>query len=592
MLTLPLEGVDVSADTDISVLDSILGPSRKELAPELSEDEFFELFSAHKILRDFQLDPDEIASGQIGTKDSNKNGSDGGIDGFYLFANGKLVREVADAEGAKKNLTKNVSVDLVLIQATTHNGFTLDRITRLKDTCDDIFSLNLEPKDFSEQYNPLLLDAIDRFRTLYRILASRYPTYSLSMFYVTKGDIRTVSDTLRGTANDIGKTVHNALPRFENPQFHFIGARQLIDLASKPPKLDFSLQCSGVVSSKRQGGYAGFVSLAEFLNFIITEDGQLRTTLFESNVRDYQGEIAVNEAIGNTLLNKGTEDFWWLNNGITIVAEKTIGETRQIQLTDPQIVNGLQTSQKIFDYYTDRPNDAKNDSRELLVRVIQAPNVESHDAIIRATNSQTSIPAPFLWATGQIHRDIESYFRSNDLYYDRRKNSWRREAIPFDKVVGITELAQSVASVIRQEPDHARARPGRFFSTKARHKAIFADVYGLDLYVVCSHLKKKAASFLKRVEADKSHRNNLLFYLLMTSVCIALRTSKPRDTKKIGKLKIDSIGDEIFQKSLDIVRPIYKKYGENDKAAKGTEMIDDLKEELKARYDVKRKAGK
>src|SRR5690348_1392133 len=170
MLTLPLEGVDVSADTDISVLDSILGPSRKELAPELSEDEFFELFSAHKILRDFQLDPDEIASGQIGTKDSNKNGSDGGIDGFYLFANGKLVREVADAEGAKKNLKKNVSVDLVLIQATTHNGFTLDRITRLKDTCDDIFSLNLEPKDFSEQYNPLLLDAIDRFRTLYRIL--------------------------------------------------------------------------------------------------------------------------------------------------------------------------------------------------------------------------------------------------------------------------------------------------------------------------------------------------------------------------------------------------------------------------------------
>jgi hypothetical protein len=393
------------SDTDVTVLDSILGPANTELASHLKADEFFELFSAHKILRDFQLDPDEIDSGQIGTKESNKQGSDGGIDGFYLFANGKLVRATADAENARKTLKKGVIVELVLIQTSVHLGFPLDRVTRLKDTCEEIFSPNIEPKDFTEQYNPLLLDVVERFRALYQALSNRYPTYKLSMFYVTKGDTNTISDVLRGTSQDIGKSICALLPRFETPEFHFVGARQLIELSSKPPKLDFTLKCSGVIPSQKAGAYVAFMSLGEFLNFI-TENGQLRTALFESNVRDYQGNVIVNEAIESTLQHRGAEDFWWLNNGITIVAEKAVGETRQIQLTDPQIVNGLQTSQKIYDYSLLKPDAARTDPRELLVRVIQAPDVQSHDAIIRATNSQTAIPVPFLWATSQIHRDI------------------------------------------------------------------------------------------------------------------------------------------------------------------------------------------
>ena len=152
--------------TDVIVLDAILGPAKRELAPLLPDDEFFELFAAHKILRDFQLDPDDIDSGQIGTKQSNKNGSDGGIDGFYLFANGKIIRDTTEAENMRKILKKNVMVEIVLIQASTHAGFTLDRLTRLKDTCEEIFSLNIEPKNFTEQYNPLLLDLIERFENL------------------------------------------------------------------------------------------------------------------------------------------------------------------------------------------------------------------------------------------------------------------------------------------------------------------------------------------------------------------------------------------------------------------------------------------
>ena len=272
-----------------------------------------------------------------------------------------------------------------------------------------------------------------------------------------------------------------------------LAPESLLNSPANHAKLDFTLKCSGTIPSQRPGGYVAFISLGEYLNFIV-DGGQLRTSLFESNVRDYQGKVIVNQAIEETLRHHGAEDFWWLNNGVTIVAEKAVGDARQIHLTDPQIVNGLQTSQKIYDYSVENPEGAKSDSRELLIRVIQAPTTDSHDAIIRATNSQTSIPIQFLWATNQMHRDIENYFRSKDLYYERRKNSWRREGIAFDKVVGITELAQAVASILRQEPDQARARPGRFF-TKKNHNAIFASKYKLDMYVTCALLKESGCVF-------------------------------------------------------------------------------------------------
>lgn len=328
------------------------------------------------------------------------------------------------------------------------------------------------------------------------------------------------------------------------------------------------------------------IPINEYLQFI-TSDDQLRTSLFESNVRDYQGNVAVNEAIENTLLHPSAEDFWWLNNGITIVTEKATADMKAITLSEPQIVNGLQTSQKIFDYFLSNRPKAESDGREILLRIIKAPTVESHDAIIRATNSQTTIPQAYLWATSQIHRDIESYFRSKELYYDRRKNSWRREGFPFAKVVGITELAQSVAAVLRQEPDHARARPARYFAKKY-HSTIFASKYKLDMYVVCARLKKQATLFLRGVEKDKEHRNNLLFYLMTTVACVSLKTRKPRD-KKLAEWNLGTVDDATFQKALDIVRPIYRRYGRNDKAAKGAEMVQELRTQLHTMFVPKRR---
>ena len=48
----------------------------------------------------------------------------------------------------------------------------------------------------------------------------------------------------------------------------------------------------------------------------------MNISIFESNVRDYQGNTDVNEGIAASLGTASSEDFWWLNNGVTVLATK------------------------------------------------------------------------------------------------------------------------------------------------------------------------------------------------------------------------------------------------------------------------------
>jgi hypothetical protein len=577
-------------DSDIPVLDMLLEKKKEIVAKEMSSAEYFEMFAAESILRDERVDPNDLESGLMGTTDRQKNGTDGGIDGFYIFVNGKIIRDLVEVSDYASSLLKNIIVNVVILQASTEQGFNISRLTRLSDTIEDIFSLNRPLSSFSEQYNESLRDAIERFRLLHESLLLKNAEFRASYFYITKGDTAKINNDIRGTARDIEQKTPKLLATIKEAKFEFVGARQLIELVKAPTKLDFALRCSNSITLPSSSACVALVPLKEFLGLITNDKGELRASLFESNVRDYQGEIGVNEEIGKTLEKRDSgKDFWWLNNGITIVAQGVGGTSTQVTLNEPQIVNGLQTSQKIFDYFVSNPDAKSFEARNVLVRMIPATTADIHDSIIRATNRQTSIPAAHLWASMQIHSDIETVFSGSGMYYDRRKNSWRRENTPFVNVVGITELAQSVASILRQEPDHARARPARYFNPK-NHGKIFSPT-NIHAYVPCARIKKLAALFLKENEPETSHRNNLLFYLLTASVCVFLKTAKPTN-KKVSGIDINRFDERIFTRALEIVRPIYERHGADDKAAKGTEIVLELKAELVKLYPHKKQTRK
>lgn len=155
------------SEAHIAVLNSILEEANK-LSPEIDNPaEYFEYFAAKHILRDYGIDDDEIRFGLVGQslsddkvqRSSYARASDGGIDGFYLFLNGVLVRDIEQAEDAKHH-KRNIKVDVVLIQATTERGFRIDKILRLKEASENIFSVERNPEQFTEHYSEGLLDAI------------------------------------------------------------------------------------------------------------------------------------------------------------------------------------------------------------------------------------------------------------------------------------------------------------------------------------------------------------------------------------------------------------------------------------------------
>ena len=88
--------------------------------------------------------------------------------------------------------------------------------------------------------------------------------------------------------------------------------------------------------------------------FLSDGKGNLIRGLFDANVRDFLGKTEVNDAIWATLENLAVEeDFWWLNNGITIVASTADQKGKKLALTEPLLVNGLQTSNVIFSFMND-----------------------------------------------------------------------------------------------------------------------------------------------------------------------------------------------------------------------------------------------
>ena len=209
---------------------------------------------------------------------------------------------------------------------------------------------------------------------------------------------------------------------------NFVTADQLMDMYNTDSEISVNLDLADQPISLSENEYISLVRIGTYFNFITDDNHNLRKSFFEANVRDYQGHNSVNSSIANTLKGTGSEDFWWLNNGVTILSSDIkLITNKSLQVVNPEIVNGLQTSREIFNYFSDKIENIDKDKRNILVRVIKPEDEESRDNIIFSTNNQTSIPKSSLRVTDTIHLQIEMFFKNHGLYYDRRKNYYKNQ---------------------------------------------------------------------------------------------------------------------------------------------------------------------
>ncbi|HLO87312.1 MAG TPA: AIPR family protein [Nostocaceae cyanobacterium] len=551
---------------DILILEQILTEKKQIVSPNMAEPDFFEVFVADQLLKNYDLSHEEIESGIMG------KGDDGGIDAMYTFVNGQLIVEDTDLTHYKKD----ISIELFIIQLKTSKTFTEETIQKLEDTTLDILNISKNLSEFI-LYNQELLQIAGYFQKAYRGLVAKFPRLTISYFYATKGDTTEIHPKVKERVNKLENAVKSLFPKVEF-NFKFEGARELIKLADNNPSnsLQMRLLENPITTT---GGYSCLVLLYEYYKFITENKDILRKYIFDSNVRDYEGDVEVNQDIRKSLANKTSEDFWWLNNGITIIADKGQYSNKILTLENVQIVNGLQTSMEIYTYF--KNNKSELDERSVLVKVITTEDTASRDKIIKATNRQTAIPPASLRATDEIQRDIEKFFLSHDLYYDRRKNFYKNQGKPKDNIISITYLAQAVMSIVFREPDVARSRPSSLLKTQSVYEKIFSKSYPIGVYLTSVLLMKKIDIFIKNLSGISSdERNNLKFY---TAMYVAIdKIGKSNYTvEEVEKLDVKSIDQVHLSQSIENVRQIFNELRETtqksaDVIAKSKDFVEEI----------------
>jgi hypothetical protein len=536
------------------------------------EDDFFEFFAASQVLKDFALSDEEIENGICG------GALDGGCDAIYLFADGMLRDENILPFDTPK---KDISIEFCIIQAKNSTTFGEDTIMKWKTTCENLFNMENHFDLLQDRYNKKVRNLFDLFRKIRISMVRKSPKINIKLFYVSKGidihpNVQRQSDEL---LEMLKKIISNPSV---NISFKFITADILYELADKRIDNDFVLKFTvNPLTNDTSDFFIGTVKLVDYYKFITDENGELLRYIFEANIRDYQGNVAVNKDIQDTLENPSNENFWWLNNGVTIIGSSAKLVTgKEILIHDPEIVNGLQTSTEIYKYFSQILNKQMDDPREILVRIIVPENDDSRDKIIFSTNNQTQIQKSSLRATDTIHRQIEMSFKTRDLFYDRRKNYYKNMGKKASQIISLPFLSQCLISVLLQSPNSARARPSTLLTDDETYKQLYPQNQGLDGFYNIAFIGRKVDSIIKSIAKYQiTQKSDIKFYVIYAVFAKVLKKEKIT-IKDAASIDLSLFSDELIIDTADEVFSLYTQLGGNDKIAKGADFITLLKKQL------------
>lgn len=564
-------------DNDIIVLNSILEQKKSDLAQELLDYEFFEVFSFEQVLKNFDLSYDELEAGRTSSSD------DGGVDGFYFFINEELIEEKINPDDYKKN----VILDLFIIQSKTSNGFRETVFDRFIATSQDLFDLTKDMNVLRNIYSDQIIDKAILFRESFLGLASRHPKLRVHFIYASKGNTRNINPSLVNRCNLLTEVTNNFFNDVD-VNVKLVGARELLDLSRIEKTYTLSLTFIENVLSTGSDNYVVLSRLGDYYDFVTNEQSNLRKYIFDSNVRDFQGYIEVNKDIDDTLENEDYLDFWWLNNGITILASRATVSGKIITMDNVQIINGLQTTTCIYNYITrklltEEAYEVMGQKRSILIKIIIIGDEKAQDRIIKATNFQTYIPPASLKATERIHHNLEDFFKEHDWYYDRRKNYYKNIGKPIGKIISIPFMAQCIMTIMIKEPHSARAKPSSLVKNESVYSKLFNENINPSFYLFCAQTIRKIENELKKDIGDFKYQEKTNLKLHISMVAMMKATGKfDYSIEDVESLSIDRIDEQLIFDATSITIQLAREYMERndtslERLAKSKDFVEYIK---------------
>jgi len=381
-----------------TLLTRIFEAWHRDNLPDADGGGAFEVFASELALRSYGLNLDEVTAGVVG------GGQDGAVDSVYVFFDDTLVdedSEVVLSESKPSSFSQGRSLELWVVQAKRTASFSESALDKLENTLRRVLDLD-EPLDsFSQLYNPTLLTRFDLFRRAWEKLLVRRPRLGMNVVYATPGDTRGITPQVEAKVIALRHVLSKQVPD-ARISVELLGSSELLARYNERPSYALPMRYQEAATS--DDSHIALVTLRDYYNLIVDENGRLRRHLFEHNVRDYEGNVSVNLEIRRSLNSAVSPEFWWLNNGVTILCSAATSAGKTYSLSDIQIVNGLQTSHEIYEAL--RPGSpAEADARMLLVRIIVTDDPAVRDQVIRATNRQTSVKDSSLRATDEVQRN-------------------------------------------------------------------------------------------------------------------------------------------------------------------------------------------
>ena len=471
------------AKNDRILLDGIIDDRVATKLPSDKRDEVFEYLAFEQILKDFDLSKDEILAGSIDGR------QDGGVDGFFTLVNGHVLQD------PESFMWPRIGSDLKVfaISCKHHDTFKQSTLDNLVASLSEIFDFGVEDKDLKGAYSESLLRMRGNLRYAYRKLSPRLASFSVTTCYASRGDTTDIGGEVRSRASQVETLVKDYFGSC-NSEFAFVGSTELVELHRKMP--NYTLELPFVEALAKGERYVVLARLSDYFNFI-SDGGKLRRYLFDSNVRDFMGLNRVNEDIKATLEDTASPDFWWLNNGVTILATSATITGKSIQAADIQIVNGLQTTESIFRYFGG--GGKSPDERCVLVKVIVSKDEAIRDSIIRATNNQTDVEMASLHATDKIQRDIEDILLRHGLFYERRKNFYLNLGHAPTEVVTPLYVAAGYIALVLKLPYKAATLRSRFMRSPDAYNAVFSNKAPLEVWPKITNVLKRVDSELEKL---------------------------------------------------------------------------------------------
>ena len=253
--------------------------------------------------------------------------------------------------------------------------------------------------------------------------------------------------------------------------------------------------------------------------------------------------------------------FWWLNNGITIIAEgiKESSSAKKILITNPQIVNGLQTSYSIFNYFNDNKMKLENEKRDLFIKIIKIdPELEGKELDITiATNRQNEIRGKDIKANDEVQKNIELFFKENGKYYQRKDKYYTNRKFPKKDILTLFDLAKYVYTIYDKDPAYTRNNPGKLLKDDKYNKIFDIQNNNQDYkrYLLAYEIYDKIISLNKGkidINENSFEKVNFIHHLVYVSISL-LKKNRNYTFQTLKDINMIDIDNKLINEAYSII---------------------------------------